>query len=127
MTVHDGPLTFEAALSRAIGLLASVSRQIDQMPVADPSPLAAYERLHLSTGALLAANRARHLLPCDLVLDEPIQAAPEEANDSPTSQVIATHELLIGQLQGVEPFELLELVAVVGNLCQEMRRHDRLH
>ena len=122
MTVHDEPLTFEAALSRAIGLLASASRQIDQMPVADPSPISAYERLHLSTGALLAANRARHLLPYDLLLDE-----PDEANDSPTSQVIAAHELLIGQLQDVEPFELLELVAEVGNLCQEMRRHDRLH
>ena len=71
MTIHDGPPSFEAALSRAIGLLASASRQIDQMPVADRSPIAAYERLHLSTGALLAANRARHLLPYDLLLDEP--------------------------------------------------------
>ena len=122
MTIHDGPPSFEAALSRAIGLLASASRQIDQMPVADRSPIASYERLHLSTGALLAANRARQLLPYDLLLDE-----PDEANDRPTSQVIAAHELLIGQLHGVEPFELLELVAEVGNLCQEMRRHDRLH
>ena len=122
MTVHESRPTFEAALSRVMGLLISASRQIDQMPAADRSPIAAYERLHLSTGALLAANRAQHLLPYDPVLDE-----PDEANDSPTSQVIAAHELLIGQLQGVEPFELLELVLVVGNLCQEMRRHDRLH
>ena len=122
MTIHDGPPSFEAALSRAIGLLASASRQIDQMPVADPSPIAAYERLHLSTGALLAANRARHLLPYDLVLEE-----LDEANDSPALQVIAAHELLIGQLHGVEPFEVLELVAEVGNLCQDMRRHGRLH
>ena len=122
MTVHESRPTFEADLSRVMGLLMSASRQIDQMPVADRSPVAAYERLHLSTGALLAANRARHLLPYDLVLDE-----PDEANDSPTSQVIAAHELLIGQLQGVEPFELLELVAETANLCQEMRRHDRLH
>ena len=122
MTVHESRPTFEADLSRVMGLLMSASRQIDRMPVADRSPMAAYERLHLSTGALLAANRARHLLPYDLVLDE-----PDEANDSPTSQVVAAHELLIGQLQGVEPFELLELVAEIGNLCQEMRRHDRLH
>ena len=122
MTIHESRPTFEADLSRVMGLLTSASRQFDQMPVADPSPVAAYERLHLSTGALLAANRARHLLPYDLLLDE-----PDEANDSPTSQVIAAHELLIGQLQDVEPFELLELVAEVGNLCQEMRRHDRLH
>ena len=122
MTIHESRPTFEADLSRVMGLLMSASRQIDQMPVADRSPIAAYERLHLSTGVLLAANRARNLLPYDLVLDE-----PDEANDSPTSQVIAAHELLIGQLQGVEPFELLELVAELGNLCQEMRRHDRLH
>lgn len=122
MTVHESRPTFEADLSRVMGLLMSASRQIDRMPVADRSPMAAYERLHLSTGALLAANRARHLLPYDLVLDE-----PDEANDSPTSQVVAAHELLIGQLQGVEPFELLELVSAVGNLCQEMRRHGRLH
>lgn len=127
MTVHESRPTFEADLSRVMGLLMSASRQIDQMPVADPNPIASYERLHLSTGALLAANRARHLLPYDFVLDEPIQAEPDVANDSPTSQVIAAHELLIGQLQGVEPFELLELVSVVGNLCREMRRHDRLH
>ena len=122
MTIHESRPTFEADLSRVMGLLMSASRQFDQMPVADPSPVAAYERLHLSTGALLAANRARHLLPYDLVPDE-----PGEANASPTTQVIAAHKLLIGQLQGVEPFELLELVAAVGNLCQEMRRHDRLH
>ena len=127
MTIHESRPTFEADLSRVMGLLMSASCQIDQMPVADRSPIAAYERLHLSTGALLAANRARHLLPCDLVLHEPIQAEPGEANDSPTSRVIAAHELLIGQLQSIEPFELLELVAEVGNLCQEMRRHDRLH
>ena len=122
MTVRECQPTFEADLSRVMGLLASASRQIDQMLPTDPTPAAEYERLHLSTGALLAANRARHLLPYDLVPDE-----PGEANDSPTSQVIAAHELLIGQVQDVEPFELLELVAEVGNLCQEMRRHDRLH
>ena len=122
MTVHDGPPTFEAALSRAIGLLASASRKFGRMTPADPSAAAEYERLHLSTGALLAAHRARHLLPADLLLDEPI-----DTHTSPTAQVIAAHELLIGQLHGVEPFELLELVAEVGNLCQEMRRHDRLH
>jgi len=122
MTVHDGRQTFEADLSRAVGLLMSASRQFDQMPLADQSPVAAYERLHLSSGALLAAHRARHLLPQDLSLDEWI-----ETDVSPIDQVIGAHELLIGQSQGVEPFELLALVAVVGNLCQDMRRHDRLH
>lgn len=122
MTIDDSRLTFEADLSRVVGLLMSASRQIDQMPLADQSPVDAYERLHLSSGALLAAHRARHLLPHDLSLDEPV-----ETNENAISQAIAAHELLIGQLQGVEPFELHELVAVVGNLCQDMRRHDRLH
>lgn len=122
MTIDDTPPTFEAAISRAIGLLVSVSRQLDRMPLADPSPVAEYERLHLSTGALLAANRARHLLPRDLLLDEPIDTPA-----NPTAQVIAAHELLISQLQGVGPFELLELVSDIGDLCQDMRRNDRLH
>lgn len=122
MTVHESRPTFEADLSRVMGLLMSASRQIDQMPVADRSPIASYERLHLSTGALLAANRAQHLLSADQLLDEPIHT-----DASPTAQIIAAHELLVGQLQGVEPFELLELVSVVGDLCREMRRLDRLH
>lgn len=122
MTVDDRPTTFEADVSHAVGLLAAASRQIHTVRPTGHGSLAAYERLHLSTGLLLAAQRARHLMPTDLFIDEPIVISADAA-----TQVAEAHDLLIGQLQGAEPFELLELVADVGKFCQNMRRHDRLH
>ena len=114
--------TFETAVSQAIGLLMAASRQIDQMPPAEATAVSEYELVHLSTGALIAAHWARHLLPVDVLIDE-----PAVTHAIPIDQVIGAHELLIGQLHGIEPFELLELVADVGNLCQDLRRYDRLH
>lgn len=114
--------TFETAVAQAIRLLVTASRQIDQIPPVEEDPVAEYEQLHLSTGALLAAHRARHLLPVDVRIDQPAATTA-----IPIDHVISARELLVGELQGADPFELLELVADVGNLCQDFRRHDRLH
>jgi hypothetical protein len=112
---------FEQAAVKAIGVLDAAKLQLQRMRADVHEFEEEQELMYLCSLALLAGQRGRHLV--DEYLDE-VNIAP----DRDLAELLSSsHDQLIAQTSGLEPFVVLEFVSEVGALCRGVRRYVHDH
>lgn len=112
---------FEQAAVNAIGVLGAATVQLQRMRADVHEFDDEHELMHLYSLALLAGQRGRHL----------VHEYPDEisvALDRDLAELLSSsHDQLIDQTSGLEPFVVLEFISEVGALCRGVRRYVHDH
>jgi len=121
ITTSTASPEFEKAAVKAIGVLEAAKVQLQRMRADVHEFEEERELMYLCSLALLAGQRGRHLV--DEYLDE-VNIAP----DRDLAELLSSsHDQLIAQTSGLEPFVVLEFVSEVGALCRGVRRYVHHH
>ena len=112
---------FAQAAVNAIGVLGATKVQLQRMRADVHEFDDEHELMYLYSLALLAGQRGRHLV--DEYPDE-VDVAP----DRDLAELLSSsHDQLIAQTSGLEPFVVIEFVSEVGALCRGVRRYVHDH
>ena len=112
---------FGQAAVKAIGVLDAAKVQLQRMRADVHEFEEENELMYLCSLALLAGQRGRHLV--DEYLDE-VDIAPDR---DLVELLCSSHDQLIAQTSGLEPFVVLEFVSEVGALCRGVQRYAHDH
>ena len=121
LTTSTASPEFEQAAVKTIGVLDAAKLQLQRMRADVHEFEEEHEVMYLYSLALLAGQRGRHLV--DEYFDE-VDIAP----DRDLAELLrSSHDQLIAQTSGLEPFVVLEFVSEVGALCRGVRRYVHDH
>jgi hypothetical protein len=111
----------DRAIVHALGLLELVS---DALRLPHPTGVDEYAQLRFEGLVLLASHRGHHLVDLD---DQGATGPGPDRSGDLEHLLRAAHTQLVDELTGLEDFGVLEFVAEIGAICQEVSTHVHTH
>lgn len=124
--IHALSPQFDRSAAEAIGVLGSASVQLQRMCAVAGNRRDENDLMYLSSLALLAAHRGRHLVD-EIPAVDVVDAARGAAVEDLSALLASTHDELIEHTSGLDEFVVLEFVGEVGALCRGVRRYVEHH